>query len=259
MISIKGLSFNYKGEKTLFTNVEFELEQGSTLAILGPNGAGKTTFIKCIMGFLSATHGNVLIDGRELHGKEFWKVVGYVPQARQSAFGFNVLEMVAMGLSASIGIGHKPKEKHYQKARLLLQELGLEHLEARSCNKLSGGQLQMVLIARALIKEPQILIMDEPESHLDLKNQMKILDIISDLNLNKNITVIINTHFPQHALKISENTLIISPKGHQFDKTGDLLTVQNIRKYFEIECQMVDLPNDDKNYRVIVPTGIETA
>ena len=129
----------------------------------------------------------------------------------------------------------------------------MEEFAHRSCNSLSGGQLQMVLIARALIKEPDILIMDEPESNLDMKNQLKVLEIMSKISRERNVTVIINTHYPEHALRYADKTLILGEDSYVFDESHKAITKENIYKYFKVDASIYDVEVGDQMYKGILP------
>ena len=167
MIKVTGAGFSYGNKPLLFSDISFEVREGETLAILGPNGIGKTTLLRCMMRFLPLKKGKIEIQGESVEGmsqKQFWKDISYVPQAKRLVFGYSAVNMVVMGLSQNIAFGRTPKKEDYDRAYELLEGFGLGDIADQSCNTLSGGQLQMVLIARALIKNPKLLIMDEPES-----------------------------------------------------------------------------------------------
>ena len=259
MIKVENASFGYEGGQSLFSHLDFEVKKGETLAILGANGIGKTTFLRCLMGFLKLDEGKMRIAGRDiaqLPTTEFWKLVSYVPQAKNLVFGYSVLNMVVMGRSQYVPFGRVPNQKDYDQARGILEDLGLADLADRSCNKLSGGQLQMVLIARALSKNPEILIMDEPESNLDMKNQLKVLNIIDQLSHRNNLAVIINTHFPANAMRCSDKTLLLKSGGHLFGDTSDVINRENIQEYFDISAEVVNVRENGRRYQGIVPIDI---
>lgn len=262
MLEIKNAAFSYKNEDDdLFRNLSFTVGKGKTLAVLGPNGAGKTTLLRCIMQFLPFREGTASIDGKEvksLNGREFWKHISYVPQAKKMIFGYSALNMVTMGLSQNVGFGRTPSKEDFEKAYALLERFGIAHLAKQSCNHLSGGELQMVLIARALIKEPAILIMDEPESNLDMKNQLIVLKTIDKLN-EENLSILINTHYPEHALRCAEETLILGRREHIFGDTETVITRENIRKFFEIEANILESRYNDRTMQSIVPLDIISA
>ena len=259
MLEVRNASFSYsRAAGDLFHNLSFAVQPGETLAILGPNGAGKTTLLRCIMQFLKFRKGCASVDGKEagtLSGREFWKYISYVPQAKRLVFGYSALNMVTMGLSQNIGFGRTPSKSDFQKAYALLERFGIAHLAEQSCNILSGGELQMVLIARALIKEPAILIMDEPESNLDMKNQLIVLNTIDKLNA-ENLSIVINTHYPEHALRCARKTLVIGRREHLFGDTAEVITKENIRRFFEIEADIVTRERENRTLQGIIPIDI---
>ena len=184
------------------SDINFSLETGQILAILGPNGAGKTTMLKCITGLLEWKNGRTMIDGKPLASldrKELWKRVGYVPQAHKMVFGFSIEELVVMGRAPYISTLAQPSKKDMKPAHAALETIGILHLAKKSCNEVSGGELQLALIARTLVSDPEVLILDEPESHLDIQKQIVILQTIKRLSQERGISCIINTHYPNHA------------------------------------------------------------
>ena len=188
ILEVKNGSFSY-GKREILRNISFDLEEQKIMTILGPNGVGKTTLLKCIMGFLPWNGGEARILEKNLKAysdRELWKQISYVPQAKRSAFSYGVLEMVVMGLDKENSFFYTPKKDQFDKANEMLKELGVGKLAGRYCNELSGGELQMVMLARALVSGPKLLILDEPESNLDMKNQLRVLDAISYINQEKN-------------------------------------------------------------------------
>lgn len=260
MIRAEQLTFSYDGRQDIFRDISFQVEVGEIMAVLGANGIGKTTMMRCMMRFLPLKKGQIYFNGNnigEMDGRQFWKNVSYVPQAKGVVFGYSVLNMVVMGLSQSVRFGCTPGKKEYEKAYEMLQEVGLEHLAERSCAALSGGQLQMVLIARALIKEPEILIMDEPESNLDMKNQLKVLEIMKRIAEERKVTVILNTHYPEHALRYTDKTLLLGRNSYLFDTSRNAITQENIYRYFMVNAELYDVEVNGDLYRGILPVSYE--
>lgn len=258
MLKVTNAGFGYGNRPLLFSKVSFEVKAGETLAILGPNGIGKTTLLRCIMRFLALKEGDIEIDGIEtkhMDQKRFWRDISYVPQAKQLVFGYPAVDMVVMGLSQNISIGRTPRREDYDRGYALLEEFGLGSVANQSCNTLSGGQLQMVLIARALIKEPGLLIMDEPESNLDMKNQLIVLNTIERLAAS-NLAIVINTHYPEHALRCAHKTLLMGKEGYLFGDTRDVITEKHIRDYFEIDSQMMHMEKNGRRYDSIIPIDV---
>lgn len=260
MLRVEYAAFAYdKKSQLLFKDLSFDINEGEALAILGPNGIGKTTLLRCIMHFLKLREGEVWIKGQpvsQMDNREFWKNISYVPQAKKLVFGYSALNMVVMGLSQNIRFGQTPKKEDYEKGMALLARFGIEDLAEQSCNTLSGGQLQMVLIARALIKDPGILIMDEPESNLDMKNQLIVLNAIEELTKEKNLCVIINTHYPDHALRCTQKTLLLGPKSYLFGETKEVVTAEHIREYFEIDSRILQYERNGRAYEGIIPIDL---
>jgi iron complex transport system ATP-binding protein len=259
MIKVDGASFYYRKDRELFRDLSFELPERETLAILGANGAGKTSLLRCLMRFLKFKKGAAFIDGVDfssIREDEFWRRVSYVPQAKGCVFGHTSLNMVIMGRSPYIGMGRRPKQADLDAALATMRSLGLEGLAAQPVSSLSGGQLQMVLIARALVKNPEILIMDEPESSLDLRNQLKVLELIEKLRVERKITIIVNTHFPGHALRIADHTLFLGREGYIYGRTGDVVDEVNIRNFYGVDSVILNVDAPAAKVPAVVPMGI---
>ena len=258
-LEVKNGSFGY-GRHHILSDINFEVNDQTIMTILGPNGAGKTTLLKCVMGFLKWNQGETLLDGRAIQtcsDKEFWQRTSYVPQAKQSAFSYKVIDMVIMGLNAKQAFFATPKKEDYEKAEAMLEHMGVIKLKDKYCNELSGGELQMVMMARALISEPELLILDEPESNLDMKNQLQIVNAIEKVANDFHTSCLINTHFPNHALKISDTTLMMGYGNKKIiGNTLDVVTEDNIREYFEVDSRVVSLQVDNKKYHTIFPFQI---
>jgi iron complex transport system ATP-binding protein len=259
MIKLEGVSYYYDPRKVLFRNLSLELEKNKTLAILGPNGVGKTTLLRCLMRFIKIKTGSIYINemnNRNITDALFWRTVSYVPQAKNMVFGYSVLNMVLMGRCPYVGMGRLPKQEDLRAARGVMARLGLEALADRACTSLSGGELQMTLIARALVKKPSLLIMDEPESNLDMKNQLKVLDIIHRLGEEENLTIILNTHFPTHALRVADKVLLLGKEGYLYDDTAAAITEENIMKYFGVFSEIIEMESAERTICAVVPTEI---
>jgi iron complex transport system ATP-binding protein len=262
MIRITNASFYYDAERVLFNGLSLVLEKNRTLAILGPNGVGKTSLLRCLMRFLRLKHGSIQVDGtdsRAIADSLFWRTVSYVPQAKHITFGYSVLNVVMMGRCPYIGMGRQPGKADLDAAKDVMARLGLMHLAERSCNRLSGGELQMALIARALVKKPSLLIMDEPESNLDMKNQLKILDTIQGLKGERNLTIILNTHFPTHALRVADKVLLLGNDRYLYGDARTAITETNIREYFGVFAEIVEMESPRASFKAVVPTEIAPA
>ena len=249
-IEVKNGSFSYTGEEEILTDISFKLSSARIMTILGQNGIGKTTLLKCILGILPWNRGLTLLDGEKMNHKKHMNRIGYVPQAYKFAFPYSVEETVIMGLAGKIGFLSVPDKNDREKAYRTLEEVGVFHLRKRLCSQLSGGQLQLVFIARGLIKDPDLMILDEPESHLDYKNQVLVLKMLEKLARGRGISCIINTHYPDHALRISDSTLMqgISASGEKAyiqGPTREIITEENIRTFFDVESRIITLEREN--------------
>lgn len=259
ILEVRNGCFSYGGTPVL-NQISFGLEDRKIMTVLGPNGVGKTTLLKCIMDFLPWKQGETYIAGKPLRRyseKELWQKISYVPQAKRSVFSYRVIDMVVMGLNAGQSFFQTPRREHYDKAEAILKRLGSDGLAGRYCNELSGGELQMVMMARALVSRPELLILDEPESNLDMKNQLRILDAIERAAREMDTACLINTHFPNHALNISDQTLMMGyGQKKLFGATKDLITEENIEAFFRVRSRIVSFQAEQQDYRTIFPYKI---
>lgn len=253
-LEVKNACYAY-GKTNVWENISFEVQSGEVLAILGPNGVGKTTLLKSIMNILTLKTGIALIDGmdiKKMEPRELWKYIAYVPQAKKGS-PTNVRDMIVLGRSAHIPIFGQPSTQDYKMADEIIARLGIEHIAHKSCNEISGGELQMVLIGRALIGEPKILIMDEPESNLDYKNQLQVLSIIQQLA--GNTTCILNTHYPEHALRYADKALIVCKDRTVFGDVEEVITADNLKHAFQIDVFIGKQEINGEQKHFIVPLG----
>lgn len=244
------------------SNISFTLEPGQIMAILGPNGAGKTTLLKCITGLQDWRVGETLIDDvplAKVSQKELWKKIGYVPQAHKMVFGFSIEDLVVMGRAPYIGSLSKPRKEDYEKAHEALNEVGIVHLAKKSCNEVSGGELQLALIARTLVSNPEILILDEPESHLDVQKQVVILETLKHLAKEHRISCIINTHYPNHAFYLADQVLMIAKeKKAVIGAVHEVMTESRMKEYFNIDLRKLIFEEEDLLFETMVPLALAT-
>ncbi len=253
-------SFSYPGGKKILQNVSFWAESGNVVSILGPNGVGKTTLLKCMLGFLRWNTGKTMIDGKnaqEMSAKELWQRIAYVPQAKNMVFPMSCEEMVLLGRSAWLGMFGVPGKKDKEAAEHAMELAGVCHLRKKSCAEISGGELQLVLIARALASTPSLLILDEPETGLDFRNQLIVLELIERLAKQEKISAILNTHYPEHAISISGNTLLLKRSGtNLFGPVSEVLTPSNMEETFGVEVSMREETIRGKSYYSVIPVAL---
>ncbi len=264
-IEVQGGNYFYakKKEKAPFlyeSDINFVLDSGEIMAILGPNGAGKTTMLKCITGLLDWRKGQTLIDDKPLASisrKELWKRIGYVPQAHKMVFGFTLQELVIMGRAPYISTLSQPSRKDRQEAMAAMDTVGIAHLADKSCNEVSGGELQLALIARTLVSNPEILILDEPESHLDVQKQITILQTLKRLAKERGISCIINTHYPNHAFYLADRVLMTAKhKKVIYGDARSIMTEANMREFFGIELKKIVYEENDYLIETMVPKAL---
>lgn len=260
-LEIKDASFGYRKDKLIFENINLSVTDGDVLAILGPNGAGKTTLLKCLMGLLTWRQGASFLNGvniRTISAKNLWQQIAYVPQAKGVSSAFTVEEMVLLGRGSHLNFFSKPQAKDFELVDELLERLHITKLKGKHCNQLSGGELQMVLIARALASNAQILILDEPESNLDFKNQLIVLDTISSLAA-QGMICLFNTHYPAHALQRSNKAFILSKGGeYKFGSTRSLITEENIAKAFGVKAVIGQVETPGQMFTDVIPLSVLT-
>ncbi len=261
-IEVKDGCFGYpRQEREVLKDINFSLDTGDVLAILGPNGAGKTTLLRCTTGLLKWKSGGTFIDGMpvsKMKPRDLWKRVSYVPQAKTAPAAYTVEEMVLLGRAAMVNPFSVPSEDDIRAADAAVERAGISRLKQRSCAELSGGEFQMVLIARALASEPEVLILDEPESNLDFQNQLLVLNMISEL-ASEGITCIFNTHYPAHALRRGTKALMLARDGsYCFGKVREMIIEENILKYFGVKSVIGHLETSDSSYADVVPIEIYT-
>lgn len=258
-LSVENASFAYSKEAPVIKNLNFSAESGDLVAILGSNGAGKTTMLRCIMGFLKWEEGQSTLDGeniRKIPAKKLWSKVAYVPQAKGAFASMTAEDMILLGCTSRVGIFSAPGEKEREHVRQIAENLSIEGLLDKNCNEISGGELQMVLIARALASDPELLILDEPESNLDFRNQLIVLNTMSKLAAD-GICCIFNTHYPTHALTRASKSLILQKGGDTiFGETSKIVTEENIEGAFGVEAVIGEIETPGNVYQSILPLKI---
>lgn len=249
ILEVDGIEFSYKSVKAL-KNVKFKVKEGEIIAILGPNGSGKSTLLKCIARILKPKKGAILIEKNNLLNldpNEVAKIVGYVPQNSNGNY---------MTVFDALLLGRKPhikwnvSEKDIEIVSRVLRLMNLEEYALRYTNELSGGELQKVIVGRALVQEPRVLLLDEPTSNLDPKNQIEIMKIIRDISKSQNIASILVMHDLNLALRFSDKFLILK-NGEIFAEGGkEIINQKNIQKVYEIDAEIVEY----KGVLVVVPS-----
>jgi iron complex transport system ATP-binding protein len=254
-IKIENLSFRFTKQDPIFSQVSFNLDPGEVFCLLGPNGSGKSTLLKCIAQLLSSPTGRVLLDREnlgQLPSGKIAKLLGFVPQSLVSAFPFKVADIVVMGRASRISVVSSPSKTDQHHAIKAMEKLGIAHLAQRPCNRLSGGEWQMVLIARALTQSPRVLLLDEPTSHLDLGNQIKILEVVDSLS-KEGMTIIMASHFPDHAFLSAHKVGILKNKSLKgMGHPDQVLTQTLLEDTYDTPIRIIRVGNG-VNRKICVP------
>lgn len=260
ILEIENGCFGYPKQEEILKNINLHLEKGHILSVLGPNGIGKTTLLKCMIGLLPWTKGQSLLNGtdlREMKSRDIWNTISYIPQAHSFSFSYTGLEMVMLGRSSHLGLFEQPGAREIEMAEAMMEKVGITRLAGKDCNRMSGGELQMVLIARALINEPELIILDEPETGLDFHNQILVLNMIERLAHEEGISAIMNTHYPTNAMSIADEAFMMNRKGERFYGTTDsILNEQNISRSFDVNVIVDEVNYKDRLIRNIIPVSL---
>lgn len=241
------------GERTLFRNVTFDVPVGRSLAILGPNGRGKTTLLRSVLGFQPLASGS----------RHAPKVTGYVPQHGASQAKLTGLEVVVMGRATRLGLFGQPSHSDREAAQSALVEVGACSLADMRYDRMSGGQRQMILIARAIATGSKALIFDEPTSALDLGNQSRTLNLLNSLRLRREFAIIFTTHDPNHALAAADDVLLMMPDGDDmYGTVSEMIEPMTLSRLYGVPMGWVNVTGSTgEPRRAILPafSGIEAA
>jgi iron complex transport system ATP-binding protein len=252
-LSVEKLTFCY-GTSCVLDEVSFSVSGGLICGLLGPNGSGKTTLLKCINGIYKPATGCVKVNNvplTELDRQEIAKKMSVVPQQTNSVFAFKVADMVVMGRSPTFEIWQAPSPSDRVDAVNLLIDLGVGHLSERRFNEISGGERQLVLLARAIFQNTQIMLLDEPTSHLDLKNQVKIIELVKSVTVERGITTVMTLHDPNLALyNCDEVVLLKNGRITGIGKTDQILIDENLSDIYELN---VNVEVTQRGKKVIIP------
>ena len=224
------------GSRCVLDQLSFSAERGRSLAILGPNGRGKTTALRAMLGFQPLAAGTRTAPA----------VVGYVPQYASSNQSYKVLDAVVMGRAAGLGLFGQPSARDIATARDALEQVGALRFAKERFDRLSGGERQLVLLARALATGSKVLVLDEPGSALDLNNQARLLRLLSALRAPRDRAIVFTTHDPNHALAAADDALLMLPDGPAlFGPVAETIVPELLERLYGVPMRLVNLIGED--------------
>ena len=256
-VVVKELSFSYEKDRPVLVDVSFTAQSGQFLSILGPNGVGKSTLFRCVLGLLRDWSGSIEIDGTQARGLsigEMAKRIAYIPQSSSPAFNFSVEGIVLMGTTAGMNPFQTPKKSDVEQALWALEKVGLIDFRQRCFHHISGGEKQLVMLARALAQRSPVLMLDEPTASLDFGNQVMVLQTARALAA-EGYTVIQTTHNPEQTYMFSDR--IIALRGGRVLTEGrpeQVLTSELMRELYGVDTKVTSLFDD--RVRVCTPSAV---
>ncbi|MBB3171072.1 ABC transporter ATP-binding protein [Parvibacter caecicola] len=252
-IEVTNLSFAY-GNREVLRDLNFSIPDGCLVNVLGPNGVGKSTLFRCILGLNPHYSGSILVNGKDLRAlsvRQRAREISYIPQSHASVYDYEVIDVVLMATGSELKLLGTPGPEQLQRAHAALERIGIEHLAHRTYTQISGGEQQLVLIARALAQNARTIIMDEPTSALDYGNTVRVLSCVRQL-AREGLSIVQSTHNPDHAFLYSDQTMVLSEgRLRAFGDPKDVITSELISELYHVEVEVNSLYGD--KVRVCVP------
>ncbi len=253
-LTVDNLTFSYDSSPIL-KDVSLTMSSGELTAILGPNGSGKTTLLKCLCALLKPKIGCVYVNGwdvSKLKPRDLARFVGYVPQIHAPSFPYRVIDIVVSGRTPHLKPFSVPSNRDYEIAYQALELVGCRELVERPYTELSGGELRLILIARALAQQPKILLLDEPTSHLDFKNKAVVLHVVRDLAKREDLCVLTTEHDPNLALMFSDKVVLLK-RGRVIasGRPREVINEKTMKELYDIDVNIVSYGNSDLTF--IIP------
>ncbi len=243
-LSFHGVTFGYNPRQPILQDVDFALQPGRITAVLGPNGAGKTTLLHLALGWLHPQSGEIRLQGvplTRIPRRERGRTLALVPQTENTPFDYSVFEYVLMGRAPHLPPLGVPGEEDEQAAWRALVRVGLESLAEQPVPQLSGGERQLMLLARALAQSPRLLLLDEPTAHLDLHNKSRLIGLLRALR-TRGDTLLMTNHEPDVVLALADDVLLLAPDGSaRFGPLDEIFTAEALSQIYRIPVRLVQV------------------
>ena len=247
LIEMRGAAFRY-GKHRVFRGLDLEVFRGELLSILGPNGCGKSTLLRCIGGALSLHEGTVRLEGTDisrLPPERRARRIGFLFQQHTPSFPFRVFDVVSMGRAPYLGLFGVPSAADAALVEEALDRVSMLHARDRPYTELSGGERQLILLARTLVQQPDVILLDEPTSHLDFRNQVRSLQMIGAL-VQQGVTMIMTTHDPNHALLFPGRVALMKPEGTLLTgPASEVITEATLSATYGLDIATFSVPRRD--------------
>ncbi len=249
-LSVRGAEIGYDRGAPLQRNINFEVQSGEVCCVLGPNGCGKTTLVKAILGLGDLYAGKITLDGSDVTqwpAERLAQHVAYVAQRHNQPFPYLVKDVVMLGrVGQSRSFSGQPSRQDYNIVHNALVECGIWHLRDKPYADISGGELQLVMFARAIAQQPQLLILDEPTSALDYGNAVRIIEKVREL-ADVGYGILMITHNPDHAFMTGANVALFTHNAPmRFGPAFEIITRANIKDAYGINIKLVEFTHDNE-------------
>lgn len=258
LLEVNDLAFSYNLQRPIFGGVNFSLDKGEIMSILGPNGAGKSTLLNCLANLIKPSGGKILLNGSLINSIKSYEVarkIGYVPQIHIPAYAYTVRDYAVMGRAPYLGMFTRPSANDYDLVNNALEMLQISHLADNAYTEISGGERQLATIARVIVQQPDIILLDEPTAHLDYGNQLRTIKMIKKL-ADRGYSIIITTHQPDHVIMLEGYAGILGYDGFmEFGKAKEILQEELLTKLYNTKIKLVQVSEVERKLCVPVDLG----